>query len=132
MLRDAAPIWGNPSRQPSGGAAGAVLVVLRLDRRAHALPVGVGELVELGEIGARAGREIARAVERDGLAGEPFAALGHEEAGEVLQLLHATDAAHGIQLRRVVEAAAVGAQALGRAFGGEGARRDRVEANAVA
>ena len=41
-------------------AAGAVLVVLRLDHRAHLLPVGVGQLVELGEVAARAGGEIAR------------------------------------------------------------------------
>src|SRR5512134_3704739 len=66
-----------------GRPAGAVLVVLRLDEIARLLPVGVGHLVELGEI--RAGGEIARAVDGDGFAGQPLAAVGHEEGGEVLQ-----------------------------------------------
>src|SRR5690606_7654417 len=75
----------------SCAAPRAVLVVLRLDERAHALPVGVGEPVELGEVAARAGGERAGAVEHDGLAGEPVAAVRHEENGEVAQLLHAAE-----------------------------------------
>src|SRR5688500_18776952 len=58
---------------PSGRAAGAVLVVGGLDHRAHALPVGVAQLVERDVVAGSAGREVARAVDRDGLAAQPFA-----------------------------------------------------------
>src|SRR5688572_6119388 len=111
-------VWTAIRTRGSRRAARAVLVVLRLDEGAHALPVGVGELVELEEVAARAGSEVARAVDRDRLAGEPFAAVGHQEGGEVLQLLHAAHAAHGIHAGRFLEALAVGAQPLGRALRG--------------
>ena len=42
------------------------------------------------------------AVERDRLAGEPLAAVGHEERGEMLQLVHLPDPAHRVLARRAL------------------------------
>src|SRR6185295_1011843 len=105
--RGAASVWAQSST-----ASRAILVILGFDLRAHFFPVRVGELVQAGE--ARAVREVARTVHRNGLAGEPFAAVGHEESREVLQLWHLADAAHRVLVVRVLEAAA-GPQALGGA-----------------
>src|SRR5258706_2909140 len=107
-----------------------VLLGLRLDRGARLFPVGVGPGEELGE--RRAVGEPAGAVERDRLAGEPVAAVGHEEGGEVLQLVALADAFHRIDRRGFLAGIAPRREALAGAFSGKDARGDGVEAYAVA
>src|SRR5258708_408391 len=95
----------NPARTTAVGAATAhslssprspVLFVLRLDGVAGLGPVGVGPVAQLIEIAAH-GQRLA-AVHRDGLAVDPVAAAGDQEHGQILQFLHAADAAHRILL----------------------------------
>src|SRR6266699_2486002 len=105
------------------------LLVLRLDRLARFLPVGVGPAGELGERGAVG--EPAAAVDRDGLAGEPLAAVGHEERGEVLQLFHFSRAAHRVDRRGFPLRIAARGEALACAFRRKDPRRDGVQAYAV-
>src|SRR4029077_569124 len=104
-----------------------VFFILRLDQRARLSPRGTPPTEHLGDraaVGLPAG-----AVEGDGLAGEPFAAVGHEESGEVLQLGHAAVAMHGIGLRRVAVLAVLSRiEALAHAFGRKHARSDGVKA----
>src|SRR5882724_11227807 len=78
------------------GALRAVLLVLRFDRLARPLPVGIAPVAQLVEAGA--GGERLRAVKRDGFAIDPVAAAGDQEGGEVVQLLHRADAAERVYL----------------------------------
>src|SRR6266581_283755 len=89
--REARPAWADALRR----ALALVLLVLRLDRRTRLFPLGVAPGEELGE--RCAVREPPAAVERDGLAGEPLAAVGHEKHREVLQLVHFPRALHRVQ-----------------------------------
>src|SRR5262249_21231492 len=119
-----------PARGSSRRALRLVLLVLRLDRVARGLPLGVAPLEELVE--GAAVHEVRAAVDRDGLAGEEFALVGHEEGGEVLKLGHFAGAVHGVHRDRLVAEVAAGREALAGALGGEDARGDRVQADAVA
>src|SRR5437899_7321665 len=98
-----------------------VLLGLRLDRLARLLPLGVAPGEELGE--GRAVGEPAAAVDRDGLAGEPLAAVGHEKGGEVLELVHLPRALHRVDRGAVARGVAPGREALACALGREGSRR---------
>src|SRR5271156_1166232 len=75
-------------------AIGLVAGVLRLDRLARRFPFGVAPMAQLVEIAAR--RQRLSAVHCDRLAGEPIAAVGHQERGEILQFFKAADAPHRI------------------------------------
>src|SRR6266702_4573266 len=112
-----------------GRALRFVLLVLRFDRLARFFPVGVGPAGELGE--GRAVGEPAAAVDRDGLAGEPLAAVGHEERGEVLQLFHFSRAAHRVDRRGVPLRIAAGREALACAFGRKDPRRNGIQAYSI-
>src|SRR5262249_50764546 len=72
----------------------AVFFVLRLDGVARGLPLRVGPMPQGVEIGS--GGEALSAVERDGLTGQPVAAVGNQEGHEVLQFLDTADPAHRI------------------------------------
>src|SRR5207249_2824262 len=100
---------------PLHGTLLLVLLVLRLDRRARLLPVGVGpgeELVERAAVD-----EAGCAVDGDGLASEELAAVRHEEGGEVLQLFHFPRAPQGVHRRGVPAGVAAGREALAGALG---------------
>src|SRR5215467_16300142 len=113
-----------------GRALRLVLLVLRLDRVARGLPLGVAPLEELVERAAV--HEVRAAVDRDRLAGEELALVGHEEGGEVLKLGHFPGAVHRVHRDRLVAEVAARREALAGALGRKDPRRDRVEAYAVA
>src|SRR5262245_47682434 len=92
-----------------------VLLVLRLDRIARPRPLGVAPLEQLVE--GAAVHEVRATVDRDGLAGEEFALVGHEERREVLQLGHFSDSSHWIHRHRLVAEVASRREALARALG---------------
>ena len=75
-------------------ALGAILFVLRLDSLAGGLPLRIRPMPQLVKIAA--GRVALRAVERNGFAGQPLAAVGDQKRREVLQFLDAADPAHRV------------------------------------
>src|SRR6266536_3204448 len=101
-----------------------------LDRLAGGLPFRIAPFAPIVEIAA--GRQRIGAVHRDGLAGEPVAAVGEQEGREILQLLHAAAAVHRVRPRGAARRHLDRAQALARAFSGNFAGRDRVEPDALA
>src|SRR3954466_11804806 len=108
----------------------AVRVVRRADRVARLAPLVVAPFAQVVEAAGR--DEMLRAVDRDGLAVEPFAAGHKQERREILQFRHLSDPAHGIDRYGACAGLLAGAQTLRRAFGRKYAGRDRVETDAVA
>src|SRR6476661_6281154 len=106
-------IMAAPSR--SHRALRPVLLVLRLDRRPRRLPLRVGPMAQLVEIGA--GGVALPAIERDRLSGQPLAAVGEEKRRQVLQLLHAADPAHRVAALGALARRGAGVETLARAFG---------------
>src|SRR6266436_3540755 len=120
------PAFAGTTRLPPRGA---VLFVLRLDRVARLGPVRVGPVAQLIEVAAH--RQRLAAVHRDGLAVDPVAAAGNQEYRQILQLLHGADPAHWIHRLGAGAGFVAGLDALAHAFGGDFARRDRVQPDAV-
>src|SRR3954447_11401690 len=108
----------------------SVLLVLRHDALARGFPVVFAPVAELVEIAAH--RERLRAVHGDGLAGDPVAAAGDQEHGDVLQFLHGADAAHRVHRLGARAGFVARLDALAHALGRDLARCDRVQPDAVA
>src|ERR1700722_10033294 len=108
-----------------------IFLVLRLDRVARPAPVVVRPASERGIEIAAGGQRLA-AVERDRLAIDPTAGVRHQEYGEVLQLLQRSNPSHRVDLGGALARRIAGIQSLAHALGRDLARRDGVEADAVA
>src|SRR5665213_3826459 len=69
-----------------------VLVVRGADLARDCFPLRIAELRQAGEVPGTA--KMSRAVDRDRLAGEIFAAIGHQERREVREFYHLAVATH--------------------------------------
>src|SRR3954447_19962134 len=121
---------GDAGTGASAAARGAILVVLRLDGLLGLAPVVVAPIAQLIEVAAH--RQRLRAVHRDGLAVDPVATAGDQEYGEVLQLFHAAGPTHRVHRPGSRAGFVTGLDALAHALGRDLARRDGVEADAIA
>src|SRR2546426_6553524 len=113
-----------------------VLLVGALDRATDVLPVLIAEARELPEAAASTAEKGA-SIDDDGFARQVVAAVGHQEGGEIPQLLHLPHATHRVGPRsilRLVHRAGTdraGVQAFPCAFRREETRGNGVEADAV-
>ena len=71
------------------------------------------------------------AIDRNGLPGQVIAAIAHQEHGQIGQLVHLAIAAHRNAAAAFAPIGRLRGEAFPRALGGEGARRNRIQADAM-